>query len=536
MTYGVGKKGRLNLPPYQDYNQIMNLTIKYPLKLKLLLLLAFMMVISLAVFVTFAVQIFRADKSAYIYEALLSKANTEKIIFENQIRLSSSSLEVKDNKLFLNKEQLRKDNLGFEEGIIQTDLIFPKDNKFYLLGEELQEVQNEKSVVLQDIFTKNIFETVREITLDDKKYLFSFSYQPEFNFIISTLIPYDVAFNATDELIEQSLFFGTFILGLCLILSVFLVRPLTRQLEELFVHTQKIAAGDFKSRIPVRGSDEVSALTSSVNNMSQQIGHYIEEMKEKARLENEVAVAQLVQSSFFPEPSYQDNKLSFFAHYLPASECGGDWWGVFHTPTHKIFFIADATGHGVPAALLTATMNCCKTSLNFLLESRPELIDAPEEILRYMNQAVLGAGKEIQVTCFVAILELDTNKLTYANASHPVPLLFNSSVQVLEKSDIIPLQGPNGPRLGERESAVYEKQSMQLKAHDTIILYTDGILEATNVEDKRWGERRFIKVITENHKLDSQQLLTTVMCTLEDFMKDSKQDDDFTLLSFKVLS
>jgi len=514
----------------------MNLTVKYPLKLKLLLLLAFMMVVSLSIFVTFAVQIFREDKSAYIYEALLSKANTEKIIFENQIRVSSNPLRVEENKIFLKDRPITKEDLGFEEGVIETNLIIPYENSFYQLNENLTPVEEEKAAVLQDIYSKNIFETVREITLNKKKYLFSFSYHPEFNFVISAMIPYDLAFNATNELIERSLFFGTFILGLCLILSVFLVRPLTRQLEALFNHTQKIAAGDFHSRLKVTGSDEVSALTSSINNMSQQIGHYIEEMKEKARLENEVAVAHLVQSSFFPEPSYEDNKLSFFAHYLPASECGGDWWGVYHTPTHKIFFIADATGHGVPAALLTATMNCCKTSLTFLLESRPDLINRPDEILRFMNQAVLGAGKEIQVTCFVAILELESNKLTYANASHPLPLLFNSSLQTLEKSDIMPLQGPNGPRLGERESAQYQNETIQLKPHDTIIFYTDGIIEATNTEGKRWGERRFIKVILDNFKFASQPLLTSIMCSLEDFVKDSKQDDDYTILTFKVNS
>ena len=514
----------------------MNLTIKYPLKLKLILLLALMMVVSLAIFVNFAVKIYRDDKSAYIFEALLAKANTEKIILENQMRLSSAALTVKEHDLYLNDKLITKEDLAFEEGIIETNFLIPYQDNFYLLKDQLTPVSGEKLLALQEIFSKNIFETVREITIDHKKYLFAFSYQPEFNFIISTLIPHELAFSAANELIERSLFFGVFILGFCLILSVLLVRPLTKQLEELFIHTKKIAAGDFNSRLEVRGNDEVSALTTSVNNMSQQIGHYIEEMKEKARLENEVAVAQLVQSSFFPEPFYQDDKLNFFAHYLPASECGGDWWGVFHTATHKIFFIADATGHGVPAALLTATMNCCKTSLDFLLESKPELIKRPDEILRYMNQAVMGAGKEIQVTCFVAILELETSELTYSNASHPHPLLFNSASQELEKSDITPLQGPNGPRLGERADAQYQNQTIQLKAHDTIIFYTDGIIEAANTEGKRWGERRLLKIITDNHKLDSQPLLTSIMCSLEDFMKGSYQDDDYTVLSFKVIS
>lgn len=515
----------------------MKLSIKYPLKLKLVILLTLMLFISLSVFVTFAVQIFRADKSAYVFDALLAKANTEKIIFANKIKAQRDKLLMQEQRLMLGDKTLtREDLFSSQQELIRGDLIIPHQGKFYILGDKLQLASPEKVPQLQSIFDNKVFESVREIIIDKTKYLIAYSYNSEFNFIITTMIAYDLAFSATDELIQRSLFFGSLLLGICLILSVLLVRPLTKQLENLFIHTQKISSGDFKSRLEVRGNDEVSALTHSVNDMSEQIENYVEEMKEKARLANEVAVAQLVQSSFFPNPSYDDEKLSFFAHYRPASECGGDWWGVFHTTTHKVFFIADATGHGVPAALLTATMNCCKTSLNFILESRPELLQRPDEIMRFMNQAVIGAGKEIQVTCFIAILEMATHKLTYSNASHPAPLIFNSTLQTLEKSDISPLQASNGPRLGERIEATYTNETRQLQAHDTILLYTDGIIEALNADGKRWGERRLLNVITDNYKQDCRLLLTSIMSSLEDFMNGSPQDDDFTAVSFKVKS
>src|SRR5690606_11851732 len=122
-----------------------------------------------------------------------------------------------------------------------------------------------------------------------------------------------------------------------------------------------IAQGNFDKRVKVKGHDEVGALSDSVNDMADKIVLYMEEMKEKARLENEVAVAQLVQSSFFPRSSLTSPDLQVFGHFEPASECGGDWWGIADHGDWRIFFIADATGHGVPAALLTATINCCKS-------------------------------------------------------------------------------------------------------------------------------------------------------------------------------
>lgn len=513
----------------------MKFNIRYPLKIKLLMLLSIMLIVSLSIFVNFAIQIFRDDKSAYIFETLLSKANTERIIIENLIRNKTGSLEFVENTLSLQGEKLKHSSLfGTDEDLIKTQLLVHKEQTYYQLDDFLTPVDEVKAQLLENIFNKKVFEAVREIQLGHDKFLMAYSYSPEFDFIILSTLPYELAFGATDELIQKSLYFGILLLGLCLIFSVFIVRPLTRQLEILFDHTKKIASGDFKTKVIVRGSDEVSALTVSINNMSGQIEEYIEEMKEKARLESEVAVAQLVQSSFFPDAIFDDQKINSYAYYSPATECGGDWWGLSHTPTHKIFFMTDATGHGVPAALLTATMNCCKSSLNFILESKPELLHSPHEILRFMNQAVWGAGKKIQVTCFVAILDLKTNKLTFANASHPAPLRFNSQAQTLEKSDISPLQGVNGPRLGERENATYESQSIQLNPHDTILLYTDGIIEAQNQEGKRWGERRLLKAITENYQTDCEKLVNSIMDSVKDFSAGHAQDDDYTVVSFKV--
>jgi sigma-B regulation protein RsbU (phosphoserine phosphatase) len=149
--------------------------------------------------------------------------------------------------------------------------------------------------------------------------------------------------------------------------------------------TQELASGNFSKRVKLKGSDEVGALSDSINDMANKIVVFMEEMKEKARLENEVAVAQLVQASFFPESTQLPD---ITGHMEPASECGGDWWGYFDHGDWRVVFIADATGHGVPAALLTATMNCCKTSLGYILESKPDIVKQPDEILRFKSSCV----------------------------------------------------------------------------------------------------------------------------------------------------
>jgi sigma-B regulation protein RsbU (phosphoserine phosphatase) len=269
--------------------------------------------------------------------------------------------------------------------------------------------------------------------------------------------------------------------------------------------------------------------------MADKIVVYMQEMKEKARLENEVQVAQLVQSSFFPASSESDNVLSTHGHFEPATECGGDWWGYFDQGDWRVFFIADATGHGVPAALLTATINCCKSSLSFITETRPEVLGQPNEILRYMNQAVCGAGKEIQVTCFVASFNKKTRELIFANSSQTPPILFNGNKADLTKDDFRPLIEANGPRLGQKLDSKFESHSLKLLTHDTLFFYTDGLTEAENVEGSAFGQRRLIKSLTQHGGGSPLSIIEGVMGDFKVFTSERPLNDDLTAVSMKVI-
>src|SRR5690606_321296 len=107
-------------------------------------------------------------------------------------------------------------------------------------------------------------------------------------------------------------------------------------------------------------------------------------------------------------------------------------------------------------------------------ETRPEILSRPDEILRYMNLAVCGAGKEIQVTCFVASFNRQTKEFIYSNSSQTPPLLWNGNKTELTKEDFQPLIEANGPRLGQNPNSQFKTQQMSLKTHDTIFFYTDG--------------------------------------------------------------
>ena len=125
------------------------------------------------------------------------------------------------------------------------------------------------------------------------------------------------------------MFFAVFIVSISGILIVLFSRSLSKPIENLYLASNEIAKGNFETSVDIKSSDEIGFLGKSFNFMVAEIKKYMEEMKEKARLENEIQVAKLVQEQFFPKNSHTSESFSIDAFSTPASECGGDWWGFF---------------------------------------------------------------------------------------------------------------------------------------------------------------------------------------------------------------
>jgi sigma-B regulation protein RsbU (phosphoserine phosphatase) len=491
----------------------------FPLKLKLLLVMIVLIATSLAVFVAIALKTFKQDKTAYLFESLTYKA--EMMRLNAATKLTGKDLNQELPELIPAKTQYEYFFILPGSALIRTTEKVPRT---------LEKTE-------QDLFRKMLEDGLTEgatsVEVQGQDWLYAWEYDRKLNFISVVRIPQEEAFQVTRYIVNKSLTYGLFILGIAMILSVLLARPLTAQLEKLFGTTQEIAKGNFSVRTEISSRDEVGALADSVNDMAGKIEVYIQEMREKARLENEVAVAQLVQSSFFPASGIVENKLEIKGHFEPATECGGDWWGVAAHDDWRVLFIADATGHGVPAALLTATINCCKTSLNYIQSLQPDFLSRPDEILRFMNQAVCGAGKEIQVTCFVASLNVKTGKLVYSNASHTPPLYFNSIKESLTKDDFNPLIEANGPRLGQSPGSRYESRDLVLSPHDTIFFYTDGLTEGENTEGTPWGQRRLVKALVQHGRESADNVLGGVLSEFKAFSPE-RPKDDLTAVLLKV--
>ncbi len=548
--------------------------VRFPIKFKFILMLVLFLVATMTLFLFLATKLIREDKAAYIYDTILQRTEEKAVILEAnllkwQSLLTNSELQPKNypeiaalyqqGQLVYKSETLASIELpAIVSG--QGQQVFFSHNRSYLMLEK----KDRSGALLIDLasstntdspFEELIVEpsgrvlsklsprlewldeinqqTVLSGSLRLEGAIVGFVKLPQLNWILLSRIDESKAFAVAGYMVSKSFYFALLILGIAIIIGILAVRPLTSQLESLTQTTQRIGLGDFTQNVQAKSFDEIGVLSDSFNLMSKKILAYMEEMKEKARLENEMKVAQLVQTAFIPPKTIQLGDTEILSYTTPASECGGDWWGMLEYRDRQIFMIADATGHGVPAALLTATINACKESLVVLFERDPELAHSPARMMSYLNRVISRSGDQIQMTCFLASWHPASKTLTYSNASHPPALLYlQPKESVGSKENIRPLLEAKGPRLGEQEEVLFTENYVELPAGVSMVLYTDGILEAQSPEGQAWGQRRFINSLLSCLSQTGHPQL--IIEDLAAFHQSSQYDDDLTLVHVRL--
>lgn len=541
--------------------------VRFPLKVKLMLAMTILVTVSVSVLVFSSVHIFKQDKSAYIFDSVLTRTLSQSEIIKNKINNLTSMSKVdliRDNSVIPLPENLKSSfnqtmfqifkidntlslhyvfsyegqtyikninelvNLSNENDVYQYALYFLQGNIVYQLDKTIKIINdpNRESILRQ-------FKTEEGVQQVEKNLVGHASPFPAY--LLVTSLDSKLAYEATEDLIYKSLAYGMLILGLAIIVGLLLARPLTKQLEKLLTLTQVVSSGNFNEEIQIKSHDEIGSLSDSFNFMIKKIRFYIEEMKEKARIESELKVAQLVQSSFFPNEEINGTAFNISGRYSPASECGGDWWGVLNFQDKTIVMIADATGHGVPAALITATINCCKSNLKSYLELAPEKATSSGFMMSFINQAICDAGKEIQMTAFIFVLDHSRQMMTFSNASHQPALLYRQEGVEISKENFQVLNDVNGPRLGQNPQQSYEEKTITLLPHDKIYLYTDGITECINSQGNAFGERRFLKTILESVTMDAKTTKNGLWASVESFRDNTPLKDDITFVAVDIL-
>ena len=244
-----------------------------------------------------------------------------------------------------------------------------------------------------------------------------------------------------------------------------------------------------------------------------------QEIRERERVEQELHVARSIQQASLPKevPTLEGWQISPF--YQPAREVGGDFYDFLKLSKGRLgILVGDATGKGVPAALVMA-------SARSMLRALARASNSPGDVLRRVNDALVAdIPANMFVTCFYAILDPETGSLTYANAGHDLPYLWHGG-------DWEELRARGMP-LGLRPAMSYEQKEVMLEPRDSALLYSDGLVEAHDPQGEMFGFPRLRGLVAEHG--EERSLGDFLLQKLYSFVGEGwEQEDDITLLTLE---
>jgi len=242
-------------------------------------------------------------------------------------------------------------------------------------------------------------------------------------------------------------------------------------------------------------------------------------VKEKERLDHELKLAYAIQSSLLPESSIQVPGWDCAARWRPAREISGDFYDFIPLdPERWAVVIGDVMDKGVPAALF---MSLCKG----LIRAHAVTERLPSEVLTQVNKQVLSQTRSgIFITGLYGILETKKSTFTFSNAGHCLPLLRHSVNGQVENIRI------PGTALGIMADASYQDCSIRLSDGDLVLLYTDGVTDASDTEGRALGLDRLSHLLAGAQGASSEELIQHLEDQIEAFVGDAKQFDDIALV------
>lgn len=391
----------------------------------------------------------------------------------------------------------------------------------------------------RSIFDGLIFENLNDVAdktmmwnpngLINEKYLVS-STRIEFgNFKLVALMPESVALGALGTLFQRSLLFlAVSIFGLISV-SLALARRLTLNLGILSKAAGKIGEGDFESVPVINSQDEMGLLSKAMSKMSFEIQRLLVETKDKVRMETELKTAKLVQERLLPSQSsftFKDLEVSGVA--ITSTECGGDWWYSWRREDDLFLAIADATGHGTPAALITAAARAVFSRLEAENLSLMEMMNSWDAAVRSCSQG------RVFMTGILMKISPHTGIGTYIGAGHEAPFMIepvldNSSIEFVGRA----LELKLSKSLGEGLGPTIKEESFTLPPNGSIVLYTDGLFSVNRPDGKILSEKRVLKSLASQGEFikNADDLTKAVLKLFNHHRENLPLPDDVTIVS-----
>jgi serine phosphatase RsbU (regulator of sigma subunit)/anti-sigma regulatory factor (Ser/Thr protein kinase) len=246
------------------------------------------------------------------------------------------------------------------------------------------------------------------------------------------------------------------------------------------------------------------------------------EAQERERIAYELRVARLIQETLLPKEIPSLPGWSLDVHWQPAREVGGDFYDFIHLPENRLgILVADVTDKGIPAAMVMATSRS-------LLRAAAERLVEPGDVLVNANDVLHSEmPPKMFVTCLYLVLNLESGEILFSNAGHNLPYLHSQD----RVSELI----ATGMPLGLMPGMDYEQNQATIKPGETLMLSSDGLMEAHNPAHEMFGFPR-VQELVRNYG-GGEGLIAHLMQNLQAFVGEAyEQEDDITILTIERLA
>ncbi len=272
-------------------------------------------------------------------------------------------------------------------------------------------------------------------------------------------------------------------------------------------------------------SASIDRIRSSFLGLADQLASLLQSTAQVAAIRKELEVAGAVQQMLLPaEDTVERRHLRVAASFLPAAECGGDWWTVHDLPDGRLLLVlGDVTGHGASSAIVTGVAKgACDVARRILGGALQ-----PDTFLSLLNAAIHEAGKQrYMMSALACVFEADGRRMSVANAGHAFPYL-------IRKRDLRQIVARGSP-LGASAVSEFTPVVVDLEKDDTLVLFTDGVTECESPDGDQFTDRRFRALCAELAHLEPRDLRTEILRSLQWFRGERPAQDDITFAVGRV--
>lgn len=274
---------------------------------------------------------------------------------------------------------------------------------------------------------------------------------------------------------------------------------------------------------------DLDDLSITIEKAVEQIDYIKKAQTEHTQLESlktDLAVAKEIQQAILPRifPPFPENEeeIDLAALMVPAKDVGGDFYDFFRIDENRIGIVmADVSGKGIPAAIFMAVSRTLIRTVG--------LQDyTPAKCLTKSNELLCAESVDCMfVTVFYGIYHIDTGMLEYCNGGHNSPYILHANGDI----EMLPLS--NNPMVGAVEDITFQGDQTKLEIGDTLMMYTDGVNEATNAALEEYGDDRMEQVLRRLNGKSCKEIIDGQLESVREFAMEAEQSDDITIMALK---